>query len=84
LLLDHLIEVARRASRFAGKFSMASCGYACGLWHDAGKGTKCWMDYLVQAPEVGDKKHVKTVPHAPVSVDLPPENRAKTGVGKPV
>jgi CRISPR-associated endonuclease/helicase Cas3 len=45
-LLKHLFDVADRARAFAAKFGAGEFGYWAGLWHDLGKFTQKFQDYL--------------------------------------
>lgn len=54
-LITHLRRVAELAGGFAAKFSASSFGYYAGLWHDLGKFTQAFQDYLA-SPE----KHSRT------------------------
>lgn len=45
-LEDHLSEVSRLASEFAGKFGMAEWGCALGTLHDAGKASGAFQQHL--------------------------------------
>lgn len=49
-LVEHLTNVARLASEFAGKFGAAELGYWAGLWHDLGKFHPDFQEYIT-APE---------------------------------
>jgi len=45
-LADHLQEVAERAEQFAGAFGAADWGRLVGLWHDLGKYSIEFQNYL--------------------------------------
>ena len=45
-LVEHLTCVAKMAAEFAGKFGAADFGYWAGLWHDLGKFSPAFQDYL--------------------------------------
>ena len=43
---DHLLNVGEIAARFAGAFGCAEWGRRCGRWHDLGKFSQAFQDYL--------------------------------------
>ncbi len=45
----HLCAVAQRAAEFAQAFGAGEWGYAAGLWHDLGKYSRAFQDYLEAA-----------------------------------
>ncbi len=45
-LEKHLQEVASRAGEFAAEFGVAEWGQLAGLWHDLGKYSEAFQDYL--------------------------------------
>jgi CRISPR-associated endonuclease/helicase Cas3 len=47
-LSDHLERVAELAGQFAGKFGSQAWGRQLGLWHDLGKFTIRFQNYLLQ------------------------------------
>ncbi len=47
-LRDHLEETARRAQEFASAFQAGEWGYLAGLWHDLGKYSDDFQNYLCQ------------------------------------
>jgi CRISPR-associated endonuclease/helicase Cas3 len=51
-LVRHLTDVAEQARTFAEKFDGGEFGYWAGLWHDLGKFTQAFQDYLA-APTHG-------------------------------
>jgi CRISPR-associated endonuclease/helicase Cas3 len=46
LLVDHLQEVARLSQAFASKFGAGELGYWAGLWHDLGKFSQGFQNYI--------------------------------------
>jgi CRISPR-associated endonuclease/helicase Cas3 len=60
-LRDHLLEVARLAANFAGKFGARDLGYAAGLLHDLGKFNPDFQQYLRASSE---GKSLPKVPHS--------------------
>ncbi len=60
-LVEHLTAVAEQARAFAAKFGAGDTAYWAGLWHDLGKFTSAFQDYLM-AQEAG-QPHPR-VPHA--------------------
>lgn len=52
LLSTHLAEVADMAGQFAGVFGASSWGATLGLWHDVGKYSKAFQDYLRGRPDL--------------------------------
>ncbi|MDE6807418.1 MAG: CRISPR-associated endonuclease Cas3'', partial [Prevotella sp.] len=63
---DHLTGVAELASNFAGKFGMASWGYALGQLHDKGKESHAFQQYIRRANglPITDKKFYENHHHA--------------------
>jgi CRISPR-associated endonuclease/helicase Cas3 len=55
-LEDHLRDTARLAESFATAFDSGIWGYLEGLWHDLGKFSDAFQDYLESA-EAGDVAH---------------------------
>lgn len=47
-LPDHLLGVAEGARAFASVFGGGGSGYLCGLWHDLGKYSDAFQDYLLR------------------------------------
>ncbi len=45
----HLREVAELSEKFAASFNAADFGYLAGLWHDIGKFSRKFQDYLLTA-----------------------------------
>jgi len=45
----HLREVAELAEKFASKFNATDYGYLAGIWHDLGKYSRKFQDYLLTA-----------------------------------
>ncbi len=45
-LHDHLEAVAERAAEFGGRFGAAAWAHRAGLWHDLGKYSQAFQDYL--------------------------------------
>lgn len=60
LLEDHLNGVAERASKFAEPFKGRSMAYLAGIWHDLGKYSKEFQNYLLR--ENGHEAHIEDVP----------------------
>ncbi len=60
-LEDHLIEVARLATKFANKFEAGEIAKWIGLWHDLGKSNPEFQNYLKACQR--DERHEK-VPHS--------------------
>ncbi len=54
LLTDHLQSVAKMAGQFAADFSNADVAYLIGLWHDLGKFSDAFQNYLL-ASEAGQR-----------------------------
>jgi len=48
-LREHLQLVSERAERFAGKFEAAAWGKTLGWWHDLGKYSVDFQNYLVKS-----------------------------------
>ncbi len=46
-LVEHLHNVAKQAARFAGEFGGADLAYWIGMWHDLGKFTPEFQEYLL-------------------------------------
>lgn len=57
LLLAHLRGVAELAQRFAGSFESGTWGFAAGLWHDLGKYSLDFQEYLWAAVEAHGPEH---------------------------
>jgi CRISPR-associated endonuclease/helicase Cas3 len=55
LLADHLAGVAERAGRFAAAFGAGEWGRLAGLWHDLGKYSDRFQEYLARSA-AGDEK----------------------------
>lgn len=51
LLADHLREVARRAAEFAAPFGGAACARLAGIWHDLGKFSQAFQNYIGSATD---------------------------------
>ncbi len=45
-LSDHLVGTARHAASFAGEFGCSGWGYLAGLWHDLGKYSPDFQNYI--------------------------------------
>lgn len=45
-LVEHLLGVAQRTASFASSLGAAELGYRVGLWHDVGKFSQAFQDYL--------------------------------------
>jgi CRISPR-associated endonuclease/helicase Cas3 len=50
-LEDHLKRVAERACLFADEFGAGDWGYLAGLWHDLGKYSKEYQNYLLSSDD---------------------------------
>ena len=65
-LADHLEHVGHRAGQFASGFNAADWGTLVGLWHDLGKYSHAFQDYLLK--ENGFEGHLEQyqgqVPHS--------------------
>ncbi|MEL6548360.1 MAG: CRISPR-associated endonuclease Cas3'', partial [Myxococcota bacterium] len=46
---QHLLQVAEGAAKRAGKFSGEGWGYCAGLWHDIGKYSSAFQEYLANS-----------------------------------
>ncbi len=46
-LIEHLVETAELAAKFAEAFGSSEVAYAMGVAHDAGKSTAKWQEYLI-------------------------------------
>ena len=57
---DHLNKVAKMARTFADDFHAGDWGYLAGLWHDLGKYSKEFQDYLKKGNDVD--AHIETTP----------------------
>lgn len=57
-LREHLEKVARLAAEFAGDFAAAEWGRLAGLWHDVGKYSAAFQDYLAAGPGDGHRAEV--------------------------
>jgi CRISPR-associated endonuclease/helicase Cas3 len=53
----HLRDTARLAECFATAFDSGRWGYLAGLWHDLGKFSDAFQDYLIESAEAGDVTH---------------------------
>ena len=51
-LEDHLIGTAKRASGMAAEFGCAEWGYIAGIWHDLGKYSQDFQNYIKAANDV--------------------------------
>jgi CRISPR-associated endonuclease/helicase Cas3 len=60
----HLEQVADLASEFAGVFGAASWGRLIGLWHDLGKYTPTFQQYIRQASEAHLEEKTGRVNHS--------------------
>lgn len=59
-LEDHLHNVAALAREFAAKWNAADWGHLAGLWHDLGKYSRDFQEYLSQA--TGEEAHLEGLP----------------------
>lgn len=57
-LKDHLKAVAEMARTFADDFNAGDWGYLAGLWHDLGKYSKEFQDYLKKGNDID--AHIET------------------------
>jgi CRISPR-associated endonuclease/helicase Cas3 len=55
--VKHLRDTARRAEGFATAFGSAEWGHLAGLWHDLGKYSDAFQDYLGASAGSGDVTH---------------------------
>jgi CRISPR-associated endonuclease/helicase Cas3 len=51
-LEDHLIGTAKRASGMAAEFGCAGWGYIAGIWHDIGKYSQDFQNYIKAANDI--------------------------------
>jgi CRISPR-associated endonuclease/helicase Cas3 len=58
-LMDHARSVAQLSGEFAERFNSKSWGYAAGIAHDAGKGTKEWQKYLCKKSGYDVEAHLE-------------------------
>src|SRR5262249_53743405 len=56
-LMDHLQDTARCAECFAASFGSGDWGHLAGLWHDLGKYSGAFQDYLDKSDGSGDVTH---------------------------
>jgi len=65
---QHLLEVAELCKRFSGQIGMPSCGFLLGYWHDIGKNSPEWQEYLRKSisDEKENGKSIKGPAHSPV------------------
>jgi len=63
---EHLQLVSQYAERFAAKFDAAAWGKTLGLWHDLGKYSKEFQDYLAKAgnPDIHQSEILGRVDHS--------------------
>ncbi len=54
---SHLLAVAQLAQRFAEEFDAGEWGYLAGLWHDLGKYSKDWQDFIRQETKAHGPDH---------------------------
>jgi CRISPR-associated endonuclease/helicase Cas3 len=66
-LLDHLEQVAQLAGQFASRFGANAWGRQLGLWHDLGKYTLRFLNYLLE--ENGFEAHLEEKPQVGRRVD---------------
>lgn len=59
-LEDHLNNVAKMARAFADNFRAGDWGHLAGLWHDLGKYSRGFQDYLRRENEID--AHIETTP----------------------
>ncbi len=63
-LNKHLEEVAQKAAEFGSDFGAAEWGYIAGLWHDLGKYSKEFQDYLKRSSEASAESLPGKVDHS--------------------
>lgn len=56
-LEKHLRDTAEKAGEFASAFRAGEWGFVAGLWHDLGKYSQAFQDYLVASAQSGDVSH---------------------------
>lgn len=56
-LEDHLKDTAGKAAAFASEFGAGDWGRLAGLWHDLGKFSPAFQDYLRDGAQTGDDPH---------------------------
>ena len=66
LLVEHLQDVARLAEQFTSRFGADAWGRLAGLWHDLGKYSCAFQDYLLTANglEAHLEQYQGRVPHS--------------------
>lgn len=63
-LLDHSKGVAKRCSAFAGEFGAGELGEVTGLFHDLGKYSKQWQEYIRLVSDENNNMKAKKVDHS--------------------
>jgi len=60
-LEDHLQAVAKCAAEFASSFSSSDWGHMAGLWHDLGKYSSAFQNYIARGSGFDPEAHVEGV-----------------------
>lgn len=82
LLEDHLNRVSKNASYFASKFDSSSIAFMCGLWHDFGKFSNKFQDYMKESNTAhveNEKAGKKRVDHSTAGAVLAFQQYGKSG-----